>query len=70
MSRSIKVQLLTPFSLLFEHRIMVIKVQNYCSNLNPIERFWRYLKDQAFTNHLKNDILCVLKQAEKPWYLS
>ncbi len=27
---------------LFEHRVMVIWLPPYCSDLNPIERFWRF----------------------------
>jgi hypothetical protein len=37
---------------LFEHRIKVIWLPPNCSNLNPIERFWRYLKDQICINKL------------------
>ena len=37
---------------LFEHRIKVIWLPPYCSTLNPIERFWRYLKDQVCINKL------------------
>lgn len=50
---------------LFEQRVMVIWLPPYCSDLNPIERFWRYLKDQACANHLEDDIDCLLEQAEK-----
>ncbi len=50
---------------LFEHRVMVIWLPTYCSDLNPIERFWRFLKDQACANHLEDDIACVLEQAER-----
>jgi len=37
----------------------------YCSDLNPIERFWRFLKDQACANHLEDDIAGVLEHAER-----
>ena len=37
---------------LFEHRVKVIWLPPYCSTLNPIERFWRYLKDQVCINKL------------------
>lgn len=50
---------------LFEHRVMVVWLPPYCSDLNPIERFWRYLKDQACANHLEDNIACVLEQAER-----
>lgn len=50
---------------LFEHRVMVVWLPTYCSDLNPIERFWRFLKDQACANHLEDDIACVLEHAER-----
>ena len=34
------------------------------SRSQPLERFWRYLKDQAYTNHLEGIIACGLVQAE------
>jgi hypothetical protein len=37
---------------LFEHRVTVIWLPAYCSELNPIERFWRYLKEQVCINKL------------------
>lgn len=50
---------------LFEHRVMVIWLPPYCSDLNPIERFWRYLKDLACANNLEDNIECVAMAAEK-----
>ena len=50
---------------LFEHRVMIIWLPPYCSDLNPIERFWRYLKDLACANKLEDNIECVVKAAEK-----
>ena len=41
---------------LFEHRVMVIWLPPYCSDLNPIERFWRHLKDVACANKLESNI--------------
>ena len=41
---------------LFEHRVMVIWLPPYCSDLNPIERFWRHLKDVACANKLEINI--------------
>lgn len=32
---------------LFEHRLLVVYLPTYCSTLNPIERFWKHLKDQV-----------------------
>lgn len=37
---------------LFEHRVQFVYLPPYCSHLNPIERFWRHLKDQATANTL------------------
>lgn len=37
---------------LFEHRVGVFWLPPYCSTLNPIERFWRHLKDRACVNKL------------------
>lgn len=41
---------------LFEHRVTVIWLPAYCSELNPIERFWRYLKEQVCINKLYPDM--------------
>jgi len=49
---------------LFEHRVMVIFLPPYCSDLNPIERFWRHLKDLACANKLQDNIEDVVKSAE------
>lgn len=38
---------------LFEHRVLVIWLPPYCAlELNPIERYWRHLKDQVCINKL------------------
>lgn len=50
---------------LFEHRVMVIWLPPYCSDLNPIERFWRHLKDLACANNLENNIEDVVKAIVK-----
>jgi putative transposase len=50
---------------LFEHRSLVIWLPTYCSDLNPIERFWRYLKDMACANKLEGNIEEVVRSAEK-----
>jgi transposase len=50
---------------LFEHRIMVFWLPPYCSELNPIELFWRYLKDHACANKLQDNIDEVVKAAVK-----
>jgi transposase len=36
----------------FEHRLMPLFLPVYCSMLNPIERYWRHLKDSACANRL------------------
>jgi putative transposase len=50
---------------LFEHRVMIIWLPPYCSDLNPIERFWRHLKDLACANKLENKIEDVVMATEK-----
>jgi hypothetical protein len=50
---------------LFEHRVMVIWLPTYCSDLNPIERFWRFLKDLACANKLEDNLVEVVKAAER-----
>ena len=50
---------------LFENRVPVIWLPPYCSELNPIELFWRYLKDHACANKLQDNIDEVVKAAEK-----
>jgi transposase len=37
---------------LFEPRLLVFWLPPYCPTLNPIERFWRHLKDTAIANTL------------------
>ena len=49
---------------LFEHRVFVIWLPTYCSELNPIERYWRHLKDRACANKLQDSIDEVVKTAE------
>lgn len=36
----------------FEARLMPLFLPAYCSHLNPIERYWRHLKDSACANRL------------------
>lgn len=50
---------------LFEHRVMVVWLPAYCSDLNPIERFWRHLKDLACANKLQDNIAEVVRVAER-----
>jgi hypothetical protein len=44
------------FLSLVEHRVLVFYLPPYCSHLNPIERFWRFLKDQVCANTLYPDL--------------
>jgi putative transposase len=48
---------------LFEHRVLVIWLPTYCSELNPIERYWRHLKDLACANKLQDNIDEVVRVA-------
>ena len=50
---------------LFEHRLLVIWLPPYCFDFNPIEHYWRFLKDRACANKLENNIDEVVKSAEK-----
>ena len=62
---------------LFEHRVLVIWLPAYCTELNPIERFWRHLKDLACANQLWSGLEkvieavgTVLHQQNDPFYES
>jgi transposase len=50
---------------LFEHRIMIIWLPAYCTELNPIERFWRHLKDLACANQLWSSLEEVIEKVEQ-----
>ena len=50
---------------LFEHRVLFVWLPPYCSDLNPIERFWRHLKDLACANKLQDNMDAVMQSAEK-----
>ena len=50
---------------LFEHRVMVVWLPPYCSDLNPIERFWRHLKDRACANKLQDTLTAVMDSAKQ-----
>lgn len=49
---------------LFEHRVLVIWLPAYCTELNPIERFWRHLKDLACANQLWSGLEKVIEAVE------
>ena len=40
----------------FEDRAWAFWLPTYCSDLNPIERYWNHLKDKACANRLFQDI--------------
>lgn len=54
---------------LFEHRLRVIGLPAYCSELNPIERFWRHLKDLACANRLWSSLPELFAAVEKVLHL-
>jgi transposase len=54
---------------LFEHRIMTIWLPAYCTELNPIERFWRHLKDLACANQLWSSLEEVIEKVEQVLHL-
>lgn len=47
-----KVALIRAFLSLVEHRVLMLFLPPYCSHLNPIERFWRFMKDNTCVNTL------------------
>lgn len=49
---------------LFEHRVLVLWLPAYCTELNPIERFWRHLKDLACANQLWSSLQKVIEAVE------
>jgi len=49
---------------LFEHRLQVIWLPPYNPLLNPIERFWRHLKDFACANKLFSGLDALVASAE------
>ncbi len=50
---------------LFEHRTMVVWLPAYCTELNPIERFWRHLKDLACANQIWSGMEEVIQKVEQ-----
>jgi len=46
----------------FEDRAIPVWLPKYCSDLNPIERFWRYMKEQACANRLHETIEDVVQR--------
>lgn len=49
----------------FEDRALLFWLPPYCSELNPIERFWRHLKESACANRLFKEIKELLDSVDK-----
>ena len=49
----------------FEDRAVTVWLPPYCSDLNPIERFWRHLKDKACANRLFTCLQEVVDSVDK-----
>lgn len=49
----------------FEERSLLFWLPPYCSELNPIERFWRHLKETACANRLFKEITELLDSVDK-----
>lgn len=47
-----------------ENRLMPVFLPKYCSQLNPIERFWKYLKASACANKLFADMNALVASVE------
>lgn len=50
---------------LFEHELLPMFLPRYCSQLNPIERYWKHLKAQACANKLFSDMDALLASVER-----
>ena len=51
---------------LFEHRVLIFWLPTYCSlELNPIERFWRHLKDTICVNKLFPSLQDLIQAAQR-----
>lgn len=48
-----------------EDRMLPLFLPRYCSQLNPIERFWKYLKTSACANKLFVDMNALVASVEK-----
>jgi putative transposase len=48
-----------------EDQLLPLFLPRYCSQLNPIERFWKYLKASACANKLFADIGALVASVEK-----
>ena len=50
---------------LFEQQLMPLFLPKYCSQLNPIERFWQHLKSSACANKLFPDMDALVASVER-----
>lgn len=50
---------------LFEHRLVLVWLPPYCSTLNPIERYFRHLKDQVAINTPYPDLAALVAAAQR-----
>ena len=48
-----------------EDRLVPMFLPKYCSQLNPIERFWKYLKSSACANKLFPNMEALIGSVEK-----
>ena len=48
-----------------EDRLLPVFLPRYCSQLNPIERFWKYLKSTACANTLFADLNALVASVEQ-----
>lgn len=48
-----------------EDQLLPVFLPKYCSELNPIERFWRYLKTSACANKLFPDMNALVASVEQ-----
>ena len=49
----------------YENQLAIMWLPPYCSNLNPIERFWKHLKEKACSNRLFKTIKEMLDSVDK-----
>jgi transposase len=49
----------------YENQATVFWLPPYCSDLNPIERFWKHLKEKACANRLFNTIAEMIDSVDK-----
>jgi len=49
---------------LLEHELLPLFLPKYCSQLNPIERFWKHIKSLACANKLFPDMECLVASVD------